>query len=624
MIRRPRAPGAYLLLAGVLLLAWHHARPGLYATWTPSDEGVLAQSAERVLRGELPHRDFDALWSGGLDWLNAGAFRVLGTRLSSLRELLIVAWLVGLAAMFDAARRFLPAWGAALIVWCAALWTLPLSQHPLPSWYNLVFALIGAACVLRAIDGRTRGWMFAAGMAAGASIAVKIVGLYFVAAVFLFCVFHAQELAPAPRGPGAPGPRNPRWTRWYGWLVTAGLVTYLAGVLKLIAYAPTANMLLQFFVPSAALVTVLLVREWRSDGSSDGARVRALFSLALPFVAGLAVVVGAWVAPYVQSGAVHALLYGLFVAPRLRFDVATYALPGLKSAGLSVLPVALLVALAPFVRQPLRRADRWALGIFAALFVASANDGSPITLITWYAFRALTPCVSLLAAWWLLRPPRGEAIGEGRRSAAFFLVSAAAACSLVQIPFALYTYFLYFVPLLILGAAALWSALPRMPWEVPLALVVMVIAFRLREPADVAKKPGAAPPPALAMLAGPRGGLMVSREDSQRYARLNEEVHRRATSDWLYVWHDSPETYFLTGMRNPTRTLLEVFAHPETQTPEAIEAMLRAKDVSVVVLTPPWGAVRPMPPELRRWIEARYPSVAWVGNVEVLGRSIVR
>lgn len=615
---RERAP-VYLALACVLALASYHASHTLFAGWNvPSDDGVLAQGAERVLRGELPHRDFDALWSGGLDWLNAGAFRVLGVRLSSLRVVVFVAWLIGLAAMFDAARGFLPVWGAALVTWCASLWTLPLSPDPLPSWYNLFLALIASAAVLRAIRGNSRRWMFAAGLAAGASIAVKIVGLYLAAAVFLFCVFEAQARTPAP---GAPRPRA--W-RWYGWLVTAGLALFLGEVLSLIAYDPRVNTLSQFFLPSFAMAGVLVWREWKSDGSTDVARLRALAALVLPFIAGAVAVIAVWGAPYVVSGSVAALVRGLFVLPLLRFDLVTYPLPGLRSAGLSVLPFAILLAAAPFVRRPLGRADRWALAATAGLFIAMDYNGSATVLTTWYAFRALTPCVALLAAWWLVRPPGGEAIPPERQSAVFFLVSAAAVCSLVQVPMSFVGYFLYFVPLLMLGAAALWSALPRMPREVPVALAAMAIAFQLRGSSEFATAGPLRAGDVMVPLGMPRGGILVTRDDSARYAGIRAEVLKRATSEWLFVWHDAPEIYFLTGLRNPTRTLFEAFSDPAAQTTGAVERLLQEKHVGVVVLTRRETAQRPMPAALRRWIEREYPSVAWVGATEVRGRAIVR
>jgi hypothetical protein len=314
----------------------------------------------------------------------------------------------------------------------------------------------------------------------------------------------------------------------------------------------------------------------------------------------------------------------VFVLPQLRFQLVTYPLPGLTSAGLSVLAFLVLLAAAPFVRQPLRAAERWALGAVVVLFIAMDYTGSATVLTTWYAFRALTPCVAGLAAWWFLRPPCGEAMAEERRSAVFFLVSAAATCSLVQVPMSFVGYFLYFVPLLMLGAAALWSALPRMPQAVPVALLAMAIAFQLRGSSEIAVRGPPRAADALVPLGLPRGGILVPRDDSARYGAIRAEVARRATSDWLFVWHDSPEIYFLTGMRNPTRTLFEAFADSAEQAPEAVERTLREKNVGVVVLTRPEGAVKQMPAALREWIDREYPSVAWVGATEVRGRAIVR
>src|SRR5439155_12222279 len=62
--------------------------------WIPHDEGLLAQSADRVLQGELPHRDFDEPYSGGLNYLHALGFEALGTRLISLRYVLLFFFLL--------------------------------------------------------------------------------------------------------------------------------------------------------------------------------------------------------------------------------------------------------------------------------------------------------------------------------------------------------------------------------------------------------------------------------------------------------------------------------------------------------------------------------------------------
>src|SRR5215467_9836786 len=62
--------------------------------WYPHDEGTLAQSAERVLYGEIPHKNFDEIYTGGLTFLNAAAFHFFGTNLVALRYVSFVVFLV--------------------------------------------------------------------------------------------------------------------------------------------------------------------------------------------------------------------------------------------------------------------------------------------------------------------------------------------------------------------------------------------------------------------------------------------------------------------------------------------------------------------------------------------------
>ena len=47
-------------LAGALY-GWHYLDRG----WWPNNAGAFALSAERVLDGDLPHRDFDEIYTGG-------------------------------------------------------------------------------------------------------------------------------------------------------------------------------------------------------------------------------------------------------------------------------------------------------------------------------------------------------------------------------------------------------------------------------------------------------------------------------------------------------------------------------------------------------------------------------
>jgi len=64
--------------AAVLIVVWIgsalYVGARLNRGWVPHDEGALGHSAERVLAGQLPHRDFDETCTGGLSFLNGIPF----------------------------------------------------------------------------------------------------------------------------------------------------------------------------------------------------------------------------------------------------------------------------------------------------------------------------------------------------------------------------------------------------------------------------------------------------------------------------------------------------------------------------------------------------------------------
>jgi hypothetical protein len=83
--------------------------------WVPSDEGTLGQSAERVLHGEMPHRDFHYPDTGGLAYIDAAIFKLFGINLLWLRLFLFAWFLVWVPAVYTLGRQFLAPWPAALI-----------------------------------------------------------------------------------------------------------------------------------------------------------------------------------------------------------------------------------------------------------------------------------------------------------------------------------------------------------------------------------------------------------------------------------------------------------------------------------------------------------------------------
>src|ERR1700745_2806410 len=99
----------------VLLIVWvisiGYMATHLKRGWVPHDEGTLGQSAERVLNGELPHRDFDD-YPGGLTFLHALAFREFGINSASMRIVLFAFFAIWVPAVFYIASHFVSAYSA--------------------------------------------------------------------------------------------------------------------------------------------------------------------------------------------------------------------------------------------------------------------------------------------------------------------------------------------------------------------------------------------------------------------------------------------------------------------------------------------------------------------------------
>jgi len=84
-----------IVLCLVMVIAGTYVGVRVNQSWIAVDDGVLAQSALRVLQGQLPHSDFVEIYTGGLSFIHAAAFRVFGVNMVSLRIcvfLFFLAW----------------------------------------------------------------------------------------------------------------------------------------------------------------------------------------------------------------------------------------------------------------------------------------------------------------------------------------------------------------------------------------------------------------------------------------------------------------------------------------------------------------------------------------------------
>ena len=595
----------------VLLVVW--ACSAVYLSffidrgWIPHDEGAFAHSAERVLQGELPHRDFDEIYTGGLSYLHALGFELFGVRLTSLRYVLLGFTLAFVPALFALTSRLGPPWLAGALTLLGVVASVPNYFAGVPSWYNLFFATFGTLALVRHLEDGRRRWLVIAGICGGLSILIKIAGLYFVAAALLFLVYREQSTS---RDLAA------RAARVWGLVAieVVGAVAFVVVLLRTFAPSRSVMEIVHFVVPGAVLVALLPWREFRDGGGSLAPRVRGLLTLVLPFLAGVALPLAFFVLPYVASGAVGDLIRGLFVLPARRVQAAAMALPPPYTLTLA-LPYAALLAL-PVLPKLAERILAAALAATLAVVLWKAGDDTFVYLSIWWGLRPLVPLAAIAAFVVLARP--GSTRDAAKHQLVFLFAAVAAMTSLVQFPYAFGIYFCYAAPLVMLAIAALVAARPS-----PRLLHLVVLAFYLAFAGlwlnrGFIRSIGLRyiPDGQTARLNLPRAGLLVYEDRKLQYEELIALVERHADTDFIYAAPDVPEMYFLAARRNPTRTIFDIFDEPAGRTARILAA-LDARHVKVAVINSKPEFSPPLDDGLAEGLARRFSNWTRFGRYEV-------
>ena len=610
---------AVLVVVWVLSLIWLGAF--LRDNWVPHDDGMLAQSAERVLQGQLPHRDFDEVYTGGLSYLHAAAFKLFGMNLFSLRLMLLMFFALWVPVLYYCASRFAGPLGAGLSTLLGVVWSVPVYPASMPSWYCLFFATFGVAALFRYLETRARGWLLVAGLCGGLSFLVKSPGLYFIAAALLFFVYREQSQARLDEETRASSLHLPG--RLYPFFVRISILGLVISVALLIRHLADLPELYAFVLPALALGLVLLARESPPAQCADGARFRNLFRLIVPFLAGAALPVALFLIPYAMSHSLGSFYNGVFVVPRMRISMAMF-LPPRLTALLALVPSVGLLAFACFSKR--RESPYVGVGIsvvFIATLIASTHSNT-IYRSAFLSAAMVIPVLVVAGALIVLRGGAGWRLDELRRQQIFLILSALGLCSLIQFPYTSPTYFCYVAPLVALAALAILSSRNPSPRLLPVLAAAFYMAFVmfLVTPGFLLDGMSRWYLPARQDVAFgiPRAGaLRIYPEEAMVYRQVISLVRQKATNGAVYAGPDCPEIYFLTGLKNPTRMIFDGFedyAHESDRVLGAIDSV----NPSVIVIDRLPLVSTPLPGDLRRTLAARFPEMMYIGKFEVRWR----
>lgn len=244
-----------ILNAGVL---WHfHDR-----YWYPTDDGLYANIAERLLSGEILNVDVQDIHPGYLHFLHVAAFRMFGIDMVSLRYPLVLAGFVQACLVYALLRR-----RDILLAALASLATTAFGViqfvDPTPNWYCPLF-VVALACWLAWLPPGHRARLTGAGLLLGLlTLFRQLSGVWVAMAVVVLVLLEGHDRN-RERG---------------GWLSRGLLVVMLAALVGYQILSPETGpggVVLIAVWPMAILVWMLV-----NVRTGDGAAAAALAQLAL-------------------------------------------------------------------------------------------------------------------------------------------------------------------------------------------------------------------------------------------------------------------------------------------------------------------------------------------------------
>lgn len=598
-VKVQKAVSSLMLFACLLYLARFVPRG-----WIAHDEGMLGQTAERVLAGGFPHVDFEEPYTGGLSWLYALAFRLGGVDLLSVRWLLFAGAASAVWLTYCILRWHLMPVGAAFATWIALTWSFPNYFAGLPSWWLLIAALLTLWSATRHLETGDLRYAALAGLAAGGAIAIKQTGAYLIVAVIGSILY------------GAGGVHRPvlffskaalllRWCAAIGSLAFAAALMgrRLAGAEGVYLFCPIAACAIALVAPVAGSPSPA-----RRGWSYATAAVVILFS-AMP----LALVL----IPYVMQDQIAEFLRGALVLPRSRLMFASAPMPAGPLIALGVPPLFAIVMPEPGQSRPGPLAVE-AIAWFAAITwpIAALWNFTAYQLI-WQSTRAFAALLPVAICWEVIS---SKTMDFDRRAKLFLCASVLSWVSLNQFPYATPIYFCYTTPLVVIAAVALARAGSKLqfravlPWTVALLLFAVLSMNRgYVQGLGVQHYPRYFDTP----LDMSRAHLRIEEQDAAVYRRVAFLVGSRVAGGRLIAGPDCPEVYFLSGQSNASGTIFDFFTGDSVAVQSSVSNWF---DASVIVLNHLPEFSRKLPEDLVMRLRREFPEGDEIGRFEVRWR----
>lgn len=563
---------AFLVGVVLTLICSAYLRYSLYRSWVPHDEGMLAHTAERVLQGERPHIEFDDMYTGGLTYLHALSFKVWGIKLSSLRNLLWLSFTLFIFIFYLISLKFASISLAALLTICATTWSVPNYTASMPSWYNLFFALFAIYFLIKHFESRKNYWILFCGTMLGASIAIKIIGIYLAIALLLAILYDELTITKS----------NDNLSRHPSRIINLLILVFilLPNIFILLLLWPNISLSsIFYFALPIHLLTFPIINIFLSKKNHlETYTFKNIVFKFLLLLLGALVAVLPLLMQYKNTHELKSFFYGVFILPQARLQKAFYPLPKFDAI-LTILPF-ILLALTGISNN--LKYSKWLAYISLTVWCSIILLKFPGQeyLASWHPLRALVFVIALSLSFQSLiykHPSRLQ----------YLLGIGAAWCSLVQYPYSSATYLCYCAPIIILALAAFTTKANLKTKQAWLLILIFYTGFGLLivNRGDIRSLGTTGhTAPAYKALELTRAGIEVESYYENMYEDTIREIHRITNNNELiYAGPESPEIYFLAERKNPTRFIFE-FMRPDKSSFEHIKTILAQEKIRLVAI----------------------------------------
>ena len=544
--------------AGIL---WHFHD----AFWYAPDEGIYAHIAERLLNGEVMHRDVQDIHAGYVNFANALAFKVFGVNLISLRYPLVAMGVIQAALLYLLFARRGPVVAGTAAFTLSSLSTVQF-LNPTAHWYCL-FLFIVLLWIIHSMAPRSRGRLEAIGFLLVSLILFRqLSGALIAMGTVCYLLYEAQGSARRQSG------------GWIGQLVIA------ATALALGWYILKKTDLLGFALFGVWPLGVLLV---------VALKMRLANSTAISVLAGITLGGTVALVPLLAYHAIHGSLYAWF-----------------DDSVLTALSLTRLEFMS-------RASYLWLLG--GGLIAISELQGfSPVVNgAFWVVLCLLAPLNGWIVVTRLMRPgPHAVALHPLPFLAVFYAVVSAH----YQIPI----YLTYTVAMSL--AALLWLSsesrrpIGRVAPVLALGLSLVGLHYHAAQPLSRGFK-GIVEGHRVAVdtpCPGSRCGLRIDSGEAAGYADVLALIDQHTEgTDAIFALPVDPELYFLSGRRNPFTFFSTAFGVQDDAAVASLEAAIISDPPKLVFVKPDDKYLTPTSRRIVRFVAQRYELLGNRGGFDV-------